>query len=349
MAKTPRSTRAVCATWGLVAGLMAGLGCSNSPGSAIPPAGAACGQAGAGDHGVGGNAGNAGTPGTSHGGGGGAGASGGGSGSGGGPAGSEGGSGGATSGAGGGGATDAAGDLGSPGAGDARPDGGAAGPGRVLFYTHQTAPAYRHPSIETAVAQFKTLLGTVGLTSDTSEDPAVLTAANLGKYSGVVLINTNGLAFGDPGTSQIEALVGFVRAGGGLVGFHAASSPTYPPTGPFAGLLGAATKDQPGSYRTANCYPEGKNPAVAALPTPYQVRGEEFYTFDNFNPANQVVLRCDALTGTEKLPIAWVREEGAGRIFFSGLGHVPALWTTGQFFTDHAWPGFLWAIGRTPP
>jgi len=43
---------------------------------------------------------------------------------------------------------------------------------------------------------------------------------------------------------------------------------------------------------------------------------------------NQVVLRC----GSDKRPISWVRTEGAGRVFYTALGH------TEQSFAE---PAFL--------
>jgi type 1 glutamine amidotransferase len=183
--------------------------------------------------------------------------------------------------------------------------------------------------------------------ADTTNDPAMITQANLAKYAGVVLISTSGTPFGMPGTAQIEALAAFVRAGGGLAGFHAASNTDYQATGPFATLLGADMRDQGGGFRTSDCYPEaGAHPTVGKLPNPYRVPNEEFYTFDSLNPANQIVLRCVANTGMDRIPIAWVREEGAGRVFYTGLGHQEALWTGGRFLGDHAWPGVLWSIKK---
>ena len=42
-----------------------------------------------------------------------------------------------------------------------------------------------------------------------------------------------------------------------------------------------------------------------------------------------------------------MRTEGAGRVFYSGLGHYAQRWGAGDpFFSDHALPGILWTIGR---
>src|SRR5437660_764476 len=96
------------------------------------------------------------------------------------------------------------------------------------------------------------------------------------------------------GTGGSEVETGGSGEGGGLAGFHAASSTTYGTTGPFTVLIGAETKDQGGGFRMSDCFPETTNPSVAKLPTPFPVANEEFYTFNGLNPANQVVLRCNA-------------------------------------------------------
>jgi type 1 glutamine amidotransferase len=275
--------------------------------------------------------------------------------------GSAGGSGGSTGGTGSGGSAGSGGSGGSGGAtggsggssmGDARPaemgasEGGGNTSNRILFYT-RTAGQTHVAGIATAVAEMTKLLGPAGLMADTTNDPAMITQSNLAKYAGVVLISTSGTPFGMPGTAQIEALTAFVRGGGGLAGFHAASNTDYQATGPFTMLLGADMRDQGGGFRTSDCYPEaGMHATVAKLPNPYRVMNEEFYTFDALNPANQIVLRCVANTGTDRIPIAWVREEGAGRVFYTGLGHQEPLWTGGRFLTDHAWPGVLWTIKK---
>jgi hypothetical protein len=118
-----------------------------------------------------------------------------------------------------------------------------AGPARVLIYT-KTNGTVHVSGIAGAVASFKAGLGGMGIMVDTANDPMVFTESNLARYAGVIMVSTSGTPFGTPGTTQIDALVAFVKKGGGLAGFHAASSTDYGPTGPFAALLGADTKDQ---------------------------------------------------------------------------------------------------------
>jgi type 1 glutamine amidotransferase len=173
----------------------------------------------------------------------------------------------------------------------------------------------------------------------------MITTANLAKFAGVVMVNNGAQPFGNPGTAQTQALVAFVRGGGGLAAFHATS--VTGDSGAIGMLLGGTRTDPGGDFRTTDCFPEaGSHPTVAKLAMPYRVMNEEYYTFSNLNASNQVVLRCSAANGNDRLPITWVREEGAGRVFFTGLGHYAAFWTGGRFLGDHAWPGVLWTIKK---
>jgi type 1 glutamine amidotransferase len=219
--------------------------------------------------------------------------------------------------------------------------------GKVLIFSRTTG--FRHPSIETAVARLSTALLERGFTTLATEDPAVFTAAGgLGRFAAVVLLSTTGKALGDPGTEALAALEAFVQAGGALAGVHAATSTEYPPTGPLTRLLGGKFVEHPGGVRTASCHREGNHPSSAALPEPFVVK-DEIYFMDNLRADNQVVLRCDAASGTARLPIAWYRPSGggAGRVFYTALGHADEDWQpTAPKFRDHILPGVLWALGR---
>ena len=340
-----------------LAGLTLALACSSESGGGGGGGGSGGSSASGGSGGSAGRGGSGGATGGSGGAGGSSAGSGDSSGGSGGSAGS-GGSGGATggnggsSGASGGSSGGSGGSSGGSGGsmGDARPAemGGAETGGnssnRILFYTRSTSQVHA-PALTASVAEMMKLLAPAGLAADSTDNPAMITTANLAKYAGVVMVNNGSQPFGNPGTAQTQALSDFVKNGGGLAAFHAAS--TSGDTGPIAQLLGGNRTDPGGDFRTTDCFPEaGGHPTVAKLPMPYRVMNEEYYTFTGLNPANQVVLRCSAATGTDRLPISWVREEGAGRVFFSVLGHYNTLWTGGRFLGDHAWPGLLWSIKK---
>jgi type 1 glutamine amidotransferase len=218
------------------------------------------------------------------------------------------------------------------------------GPAAILIYTR--ADAFVHDTRTTAAMAIKKALAPLGVTATISEDPALISADKLAPLAGIVLIDNTGKPFGDPGTAAIEALGAFVRGGRGLAGIHAASS-GYDGVPSYIGLVGGHFKEHPGGVRLGHCQPMGSFPSVARLPATFALV-DEFYVFDQYNDSNLVDLRCDALGSPTKLPIAWHRQEGQGRVFYTALGHNAEEWSDPKILDDHVIPGILWALGRAP-
>ena len=228
---------------------------------------------------------------------------------------------------------------------DATPGGGAK-PLRALLYTLSNGGHLLHPSIEPAKVALRDALMPLGFAVDFSVDPTKFTAASLQDYTVVVMISSSGTPFGIPGTDGMNALASFIRAGGGLVGIHSASLVDYDATSTIVALLGGKFSGHPGAVHDSTCQGEGTHPSVANLAKPYLAH-DEIYTFVAPSPDDQIDLRCAGIAAGEVLPIAWHRTEGKGRVFYTGLGHGPELWTTTTaFFTTHVLPAVLWAAGR---
>jgi type 1 glutamine amidotransferase len=244
-----------------------------------------------------------------------------------------------------GGSSGDAGSTDTGSAGDA-----ASRPARALLFTRHMTQTHE-PAINAAMATLTNLFKTISVELDITDSVAMITPTNLQRYGAIILVNNGGTFFGTPGTTEIAAVTAFVRAGGGLAAFHAAGNTEYGAGSPYPALLGGSFRSQGGGFRNANCTPEGGHPTVTSLPSTYRVMNEEFYLFDMFSPMNKVVLTCDPAPGmgADKIPISWVREEGAGRVFYSALGHYPAMWANdGPFLQNHGWPAILWVMGRTP-
>jgi type 1 glutamine amidotransferase len=253
----------------------------------------------------------------------------------------------------GGAGTGGTGSGGSAGGGDASAEGPAsdgnnpgARPARVLIYTKRSTSTH-DASIPVAVKSLSDLFKTVSIEVEASEATTAFTATNLARFGAVVMVNSNGAPFGTPGTTEASALVEFVRAGGGLAAFHAAANTSYPDGHPLLTLLGASFDNTGGGVRNVTCASEGQHPAVAKVVNPLAANMDETYVFAGLDPMNQVILRCDPASGATKVPGSWVREEGAGRLFYTTLGHGPVAWqAAGAFLTTHAWPAILWVLGR---
>jgi type 1 glutamine amidotransferase len=215
----------------------------------------------------------------------------------------------------------------------------------VLIFTRSTN-AYVHESKLPAAMAIKTALAALGVTSTLSEDTTLFTTAGLAPFGAIVLVDTTGKPLGDPGTAQQDALEAFVKAGGGLVGVHAATATSYGATSPYVALLGGLFVDHPGDVHDSTCFPSGAHPAVAQLPASFAIR-DEIFRLSNRRADSTVVVECLATDGKTRLPIAWHHVEGAGRVFDTALGHPLELWTAdGLLLTKHVIPAILWTLGR---
>jgi type 1 glutamine amidotransferase len=216
---------------------------------------------------------------------------------------------------------------------------------RLLVYTRTTD--YRHDSIPDAVAALRTL-DPDNLAVDATEDPADLEAP-LTPYAAVVFLSTSGEVLTDAGRARLAA---YVEAGGGFAGVHAATCTEY--DWPYFGeLLGARFTRHP-VYQPGQVVVEDRtHPATAHLPARWHFT-DEWYDFDtNPRATAHILLRADEHSyegggmGTDH-PLAWCREQGAGRVFYTALGHASPAYAD-PAFRAHLLGGLRWAAGLTHP
>jgi hypothetical protein len=225
---------------------------------------------------------------------------------------------------------------------------------KVLIYTATTG--FRHASIPaaaTAIAAGATAAGLVPVLSP--EDPTKMTdpipadfaPGALAPYGAVVLLATSGQPLGAPGTQQIQTLIDFVEAGGGLVAIEDAShcyDGDFPPvSAPYIALIGGDFNGHTG-FGPGTCATVGTHPTISMLPATFPITDEVYY-FKDAAADVQVVLQCEN-PGAAPRPISWVRTQGAGRVFYTALGHADASWTSGPLVPDHVLPALLWTMGR---
>ncbi|MDB4982827.1 MAG: glycosyl hydrolase, partial [Myxococcales bacterium] len=262
------------------------------------------------------------------------------------------------------GSTPDGGAAGSPVDGGSHPDGG--GSSKILIYGVTTG--FRHGSITAAANAITAAAATHGLTTEivgatnatNVADPTKLTAQALAGYGAVILLANSGEPFGYPATTEIQNLVDYVKNGGALIGIEDADHcytgfNGHPATPAYINLIGNTFSGHPGGVAAATCTTVGTNPSVMQLPATFGVT-DEIYATSNFRADNQVVLTCvssGASTPTVR-PISYVREEGAGRVFYTALGHPDALWTgpmdakaaNTRLVENHVIPALLWAMRR---
>ncbi len=236
---------------------------------------------------------------------------------------------------------------------------------RVLYLDYVGPGAHDHASRVNARAAMTAIAQASGgrFTVDLRTDPAGLDAAALAVYDALVFFTCGDLPADHP---LRPALLAFVAGGKGFVGFHSATDSFYswPEYGHFIGarFVTHGSDNRPGTIRLE----DPTHVTMQGFTNPFSFT-EEFYLFRgpshtsidrftrrdlhvlmNLDPATPVPARptpqpeYPQLDGTD-LPLAWTRQHGAGRVFYSALGHVPATWDN-PLFRTHASAAIRWAL-----
>jgi type 1 glutamine amidotransferase len=214
---------------------------------------------------------------------------------------------------------------------------------RVLVLT--ATAGFRHDSIPAAVAAFRSLAdASTAFTVRVTEDLGVISQSELASVDVLVFCLTSGeLPIGAEGRA---ALLGFVAAGGGFLGFHSATD-TLSSWPEYVALIGASFKEHPWVQPAGVVVEDGRHPASDGLGAGFSIR-EEFYTFrDNPRPRVHVLLRLDAASvgASGDYPLAWCRQQGAGRVYYNALGHFSETWGDARF-QRQVLGAVRWAAGQ---
>lgn len=174
-------------------------------------------------------------------------------------------------------------------------------------------------------------------------------------YFDAVVFYTNGEL--DLDAEQKQALLDFVaKDGKGFVGIHTAAATAYA-WPEYGEMLGGVFDNHPWMVADARIIVERpKFPAMKALATGMTLRDEHYQMralpYDRAKV--DVLARIDPRSVDLKapmvhrqdadFPIAWVRDYGKGRVFYSGLGHTDAAWDDPRLRTMFA-EAIGWAVG----
>src|SRR5687768_2857689 len=178
---------------------------------------------------------------------------------------------------------------------------------------------------------------TGAFTATLSSEPGAISAANLQQYDALYLNNTVGDIFDTP--EMRAAVIAFVANGGGIVGNHGTSvaSPQWTEFGEILGATGASHRE-PTEKATINIE-DPTHPIVRAFD------GQPFEYVDEFyrlaapysRDRVRVLLSIDpiatdmmqgrcygrCLRDDNDYPVAWIRQHGKARVFYTSLGHNP--------------------------
>lgn len=219
-------------------------------------------------------------------------------------------------------------------------------PGRLRLLVYTRTTAYRHDSIPAAVSTVRDLAETDGAEVVATEDPQVFEAA-LDDWDAVVFLSTSGEVLTPAGRTH---LADYVEAGGGFMGVHAAACTEY--NWPYFGDMLGARFDRHPEYQPGKVVVEdATHPATRHLPPVWEF-SDEWYDF-TCSPRDtvHVLARADESSYDgggmgEDHPLAWCRRQGAGRVFYTALGHADEAYTD-PVFRAHLLGGIRWTADRS--
>jgi type 1 glutamine amidotransferase len=227
----------------------------------------------------------------------------------------------------------------------------ATGKARVLFVTHSAG--FVHPVVrrvekgKRALAE-KTLTEIAGdhFEVECTQDASELTAERLAQFACVVFYTTGKLPIPEP-----QALIDYVRAGGGFVGVHSATD-TFYEFAPYGEMIGGYFDGHPWHQEVELVVENEKHPITAHLGDRFRITDEIYQHRSWSRDGKNVLLHLDgslADLGRGKREdrdygLAWCNEFGEGRVFYNALGHRHEVWADPRFQRMMI-SGIRWAMG----
>jgi uncharacterized protein len=148
---------------------------------------------------------------------------------------------------------------------------------------------------------------------------------------------------------KTAAFQAWQRGGLRILGVHSATDANHQ-WPEYGHMLGARFDGHPWTQDFAIDVSDGDHPATAHLGTQWDWH-DEVYLFTGLRPDARVLLRLAegqvdlSVPGGRVpecgFPMAWIVEDGAGRTFYSALGHFPGAWETPAYL-QHLAGGLAW-------
>jgi type 1 glutamine amidotransferase len=145
---------------------------------------------------------------------------------------------------------------------------------------------------------------------------------------------------------EVENLTAAVRGGVGLAGYHGGMCDAFRESADYQFMCGGQWVAHPGNvidYRVDITKPD--DPVMQGI-SGFPYRSEQYYM--HVDPSNEV-LATTTFSGEHApwiagvvMPVVWKRRHGAGRVFYSSLGHVAAEFDVPEM-KEILRRGMLWA------
>lgn len=184
-----------------------------------------------------------------------------------------------------------------------------------------------------------------------------MSPAALKGYDAVIFANTTG----DLPLPDRDAFLAWVKSGKGFVGMHSATD-TFHGYKPFIDMIGGEFQSHGAQAQVDALNADKSCPACKHLPAAWNVY-DEIYLMKSFNKDTvHNVLTLDKHPNTKEagfFPIAWAKNYGQGRVFYTSLGHREDIWDPNTpenmkrmnskevalAYQDHVLGGIRWALG----
>lgn len=250
---------------------------------------------------------------------------------------------------------------------------------KILFFTKSSA--FEHSVISWKKGQpswaekvLKELGDKNGWEFTFSKDGSKFSKDYLGQFDAVFFYTTGDLTTrGTDGQPPMtpegkQALFDYVRAGKGFIGTHSASDTFHTANeskkgpdrylnhgeqaDPYVRFLGGEFIKHDAQQKATNTVIDPKFPGFEKVGPTFTLM-EEWYSLKDFNPDIHVltVIDAPAMKGEDykrpPYPTSWARKEGAGRVWFTAMGHREDVWTN-PMFQDILVGGIKWALGDVP-
>ena len=181
-----------------------------------------------------------------------------------------------------------------------------------------------------------------------------MSPAALKQYDAVIFANTTG----DLPLPDNQAFLDWIKSGKGFVGMHSATD-TFHGFAPYIEMIGGEFKTHGAQVKVDAINQDQECPICNHLPANWEVF-DEIYQFKNFDRTRvHGLLTLDKHPNDKTpgdYPIAWCKDYGKGRVFYTSLGHREDVWDpkwpdrknpkeVAEAYQKHILGGIKWALG----
>jgi hypothetical protein len=188
-----------------------------------------------------------------------------------------------------------------------------------------------------------------------SRDSAEFDPERLARYGAVLFYTTGELPLSP---ERQRALLDFVKNGKGFVGVHSATD-TFYALPEYGEMVGGYFDGHPWHEKVRVTVEDREHAATRHLAPSFEITDEIYQQKAPYDRAKLHVLLSLDVTSIDitkpgvnrkdrDFAIAWTRDVGRGRMFYTALGHRPEVWADPRF-RSHLTGGIRWALRDEPP